>query len=224
MQYKILAVDDEKDILKLLKDYFRMQGYLVYTAASGIEAMEMLKIQPDLILLDINMPDMDGMEVCKRIRNHVNCPIIFLTAKIEERDRINGLRIGGDDYIIKPFSIAELEARVEAHLRREERLGVREFLKFSNELVIRYTDRSIYYQEQEIQLTKTEFDIVEILSMNKGQIFSKERLYEELRGYDGEGDSSTIAEHIRRIRLKIGKFTDKVYVETVWGVGYKWIG
>lgn len=224
MQYKILAVDDEKNILKLLKDFFNMQGYLVYTAENGKEALEKIEIQPDLILLDINMPDMNGLDVCKKIRAHVSCPILFLTAKIEERDRINGLVIGGDDYILKPFSIEELGARVAAHLRRESRSGAREALKFTDELVINYTERCVYYKSQVISLTKTEFDIVELLSMNRGQIFSKENIYEHLRGFDGESDSNIIAEHIRRIRLKIGKYADKPYVDTVWGVGYKWIG
>ncbi|MCR1842495.1 response regulator transcription factor [Murimonas intestini] len=224
MQYKILAVDDEEPIRRLLKDFFNMQGYLVYTAADGREAIELLEKGPDLILLDINMPDMDGFEVCRKIRNHVNCPIIFLTAKVEERDRVNGLMIGGDDYVVKPFSMEELSARVKAHLRREERSGSKEKLKFSDELVINYTERTVFYQDKEIPLTRMEFDIVELLSMHRGQIFSKEKIYETLRGFEEEGDSSTIAEHVRRIRLKIGKFSDKVYVDTVWGVGYKWIG
>lgn len=224
MQYKILAVDDEEPIRRLLKDFFNMQGYLVYTAADGREAIELLEKGPDLILLDINMPDMDGFEVCRKIRNHVNCPIIFLTAKVEERDRVNGLMIGGDDYVVNPFSMEELSARVKAHLRREERSGSKEKLKFSDELVINYTERTVFYQDKEIPLTRMEFDIVELLSMHRGQIFSKEKIYETLRGFEEEGDSSTIAEHVRRIRLKIGKFSDKVYVDTVWGVGYKWIG
>lgn len=133
MQYKILAVDDEIHILKLLKDYFNMQGYLVYTACGGSEALEKIEIQPDIILLDINMPDMNGLDVCRKIRDHVACPILFLTAKVEERDRINGLMIGGDDYILKPFSIEELGARVAAHLRREHRSGAKETLKFTDD-------------------------------------------------------------------------------------------
>lgn len=224
MQYKILVVDDEAPIRKLLKDFFNIQGYLVYTAKNGAEAIEQLEVGPDLILLDINMPDMDGFEVCKKIRGHVNCPILFLTAKVEERDRVNGLMIGGDDYILKPFSMEELNARVTAHLRREERSQSKEKLKFSDELVINYTERSVCYQNIPIQLTRMEFDIVELLSMHRGQIFSKEKIYETLKGFDEEGDSNTIAEHVRRIRMKIGKYTDKTYVDTVWGVGYKWIG
>ena len=125
MNEKILVVDDEKDIRKLLTDYFQLQGYQVYTAKNGEEALEKITVGPDIILLDINMPQMDGMEVCKKIRDYVSCPIIFLTARIQEQDRINGLMIGGDDYIMKPFTVRELGARVAAHLRREQRIQAR---------------------------------------------------------------------------------------------------
>jgi DNA-binding response OmpR family regulator len=181
-------------------------------------------MEPDIILLDINMPGMDGLEVCQRIRMHVNCPILFLTAKVSEQDKINGLMIGGDDYIIKPFSIDELGARVKAHLRREARSNIKEKIKFTQELTINYSERSVYYKDEEVALTKTEFDILELLSMNKGQVFDKERIYEKLWGYDSEGDSAIVTEHIRRIRLKLSKYTEKPLIETVWGVGYKWIG
>ena len=121
MQYRLLIADDDPDICAMLKDFFEMSGYLVETAHTGVETLEALKGNPDLILLDINMPEMDGITVCKRIRNQVNVPIVFLTAKIEEQDRVNGFLAGGDDYIMKPFSMDELLARVAAHLRREER-------------------------------------------------------------------------------------------------------
>lgn len=224
MGYKLLAVDDEPDILQLLKDYFEIQGYLVMTARNGREAIEKVSSGPDLILLDINMPEMDGIEVCKRLRSHISCPIIFLTAKVTEQDKINGLMTGGDDYIIKPFSIDELGARVTAHLRREARSGKKEVAKFIGDLTINFGERCICCNEEEIPLTKTEFDILEYLCRNKGQVFSKERIYEKLWGYDGEGDSNIITEHIRRIRLKLAKYTDQLLIETVWGVGYKWIG
>ena len=224
MAYKILAVDDELDILQLLKDYFELQGYLVLLARSGKEAVEKASLGPDLILLDVNMPEMDGIEVCKRLRSHINCPILFLTAKITEQDRINGLMIGGDDYILKPFSIDELGARVAAHLRREARNGKREAPRFIGDLTISFSERCVSYKEEEIPLTKTEFDILEYLCMNRGQVFSKERIYEKLWGYDSEGDSNIVTEHIRRIRMKLAKYTDKNLIETVWGVGYKWIG
>lgn len=168
MNYKILVIDDEKDVVSLLKDFFEIQGYTVYTAFDGMEALQKVEVNPDIILLDINMPQMDGIEVCKRIRDYVSCPILFLTAKVEEEDRINGLMVGGDDYILKPFSIDELEARVIAHLRREERKTNKEKVRFSKELVISYSERSVSYQGTIIALTKTEFDIVEILSLNKG--------------------------------------------------------
>jgi DNA-binding response OmpR family regulator len=224
MAYKILAVDDEPDILQLLKDYFELQGYLVLLARNGKEAVEKASLGPDLILLDVNMPEMDGIEVCKRLRSHINCPILFLTAKITEQDRINGLMIGGDDYILKPFSIDELGARVKAHLRREARNGNREAPRFIGDLTISFSERFISYKEEEIPLTKTEFDILEYLCMNRGQVFGKERIYEKLWGYDSEGDNNIVTEHIRRIRMKIAKYTDKNLIETVWGVGYKWIG
>lgn len=224
MGYKILIVDDEPDILQLLKDYFEMQGYFVMQGRNGYEAIEKASSGPDIILLDINMHDLDGLEVCKRIRGYVSCPILFLTAKVTEQDKINGLMIGGDDYIIKPFSIDELGARVAAHLRRESRSSRKETVKFIGELTLNFKERCIYSNEEAIALTKTEFDILEYLAMNKGQVLSKDRIYEKLWGYDSEGDSNIITEHIRRIRMKISKYTEKTLIETVWGVGYKWIG
>ncbi|MEG0842962.1 MAG: response regulator transcription factor [Romboutsia sp.] len=224
MKYKILVIDDEVSIVSLLKDFFELEGFLVYTASNGNDALKKININPDIILLDINMPEMDGIEVCTKIRNFVSCPILFLTAKVEESDRIKGLIVGGDDYILKPFSIEELSARVKAHLRREERKITKERVKFLKEIVINYSDRKFFCRENKINLTKTEFDILEILSMNSGRIFSKEDIYEKLWGFDKDGDSSIITEHVRRIRMKLSKYTDDMIIETVWGVGYKWIG
>lgn len=224
MKYKMLVIDDEIHIVSLLKDFFELEDFLVYTAYDGENALKKIDINPDIIILDINMPEMDGIEVCTKIRNFVSCPILFLTAKVEERDRIKGLMVGGDDYILKPFSIEELNARVKAHLRREERKTAKEKVKFLKEIVINYSDRKAFYRDNEINFTKTEFDILEILSMNSGQIFSKENIYEKLWGFDKDGDSSIITEHIRRIRKKLSKYTDDTIIETVWGVGYKWIG
>lgn len=221
---RILIADDEKGIIRLLKDYFEIQDYQVIEARNGLEVLGQLNKEPDLILLDVNMPMLDGFEVCERIRAHISCPILFLTAKIEEADRIKGLMLGGDDYILKPFSIDELGARVEAHLRREERKKTDRAVKIFDRLAIHYGERSIYYEEQPVSLTKTEFGIVEVLSLNAGQIFSKEQLYERVRGLEGSADNSIITEHIRRIRSKFGRFTAHSYIETVWGVGYRWIG
>ncbi len=224
MNEKILVVDDEIDILTLLKDYFEINGYQVFTAKNGKEALEKASQNPDLILLDVNMPDMDGLSVCAHIRNYVSCPILFLTAKVAEMDRVNGFRVGGDDYILKPFSIEELGARVAAHLRREERSRQKTSARFSGDLVIDYSARCVYVNDQPVPLAKKEFDIVELLSMNSGQIFDKERIYERLWGYDSEGDSAVVAEHIRRIRSKLAAASKQSYIDTVWGVGYKWVG
>lgn len=227
MEQKLLIIDDEEGILWLLRDYFEIQGYQVLTAGTGEEAVKLALSQaPDLILLDISLPDIDGLEVCRRIREKVNCPILFLTAKVEEQDRINGFLMGGDDYILKPFSIEELGARVMAHLCRERRsTGHRELEEEKEEqLFISYSQRQIQYHNKPVRLTKTEFDIVELLSMNPGQVFSREQIYERVRGIDGEGDNSIIMEHIRRIRNKLSAVSEKEYIETVWGVGYKWIG
>ena len=223
MSNKILIVDDEPDIVNLLRDYFEINGYNVMTACNGKEALKKAELQPDIILLDINMPDIDGLSVCKRIRDFVSCPILFLTAKVEDTDKINGFAVGGDDHIVKPFSIDELGARVSAHLRREQRRQNNSRAKFEDDLVIDYSARTVCYKGQQIQLAKKEFDIIEFLSMNTGQVFDKERIYEKLWGYDSEGDSAVIAEHIRRIRSKFSAAGIKPHIETVWGVGYKWV-
>lgn len=223
MQYKLLLVDDDKDICKMLRDYFDLLGYLVYIVNSGSEALEKLHTNPDIILLDINMPDMDGIEVCKRIRNQVNIPILFLTAKIEEQDKVKGFMVGGDDYITKPFSLEELNARITAHLRREERGRGKKAIISVSGFLINFDDRTVSIGDNPISFTKTEFDIIEFLCSNKGRVFDKETIYEKLWGYDKEGDNVIITEHIRRIRGKFAKESDKVLIETVWGVGYRWI-
>lgn len=221
---KILIADDEQGIRQLLRDYFEMQGYQVAEAANGMETLGKLSQEPDIIILDVGMPVLDGFEVCERIRAHISCPILFLTAKIEEADRIRGFMSGGDDYILKPFSIEELGARVEANLRRENRRKTDGAVRIFDRLAIHYEEKSVYYGEQPVAFTKTEYGLVELLSLNSGQVFSKDQLYERVRGFDGGADSSIVTEHIRRIRGKIGKYTDRIYIETVWGVGYRWIG
>ncbi len=223
MKYTILIADDEPDIVKMLESYFLSKGYVVLTAANGADAIKQAERKPDIILLDINMPKLDGLSVCERIRDYVSCPILFLTARIEEADKVKGFSAGGDDYIVKPFSLVELDARVKAHLRRETRHSFNAQIKFAGELTIDYAQRCIFCRDNRIALAKKEFDIVELLSTNPGQVFDKERIYEKIWGYESEGDSSVIAEHIRRIRTKIAAFTDKIYIETVWGCGYKWI-
>ncbi len=223
MKTKILIADDEKDIVAMLRCFFESKGFLVLSAESGAEALRQVEKQPELILLDINMPGLDGLEVCKRIRDHISCPILFLTARIEDADKVKGFAAGGDDYIVKPFSLVELEARVRAHLRREARHTFETRVRFSGDLVIDYSQRCLFFADRRIGLAKKEFDIVELLSQNPGQVFDKERIYELVWGYDSDGDSSVVAEHVRRIRTKIGAYTDRVSIETVWGCGYKWV-
>lgn len=222
MKHRILIVDDEADIVKMLESFFISQGYDVLTAFSGMDALKQAEQGPDIILLDINMPGMDGLEVCRRIRDYVSCPILFLTARIEDVDKVKGFSAGGDDYVVKPFSLIELGARVKAHLRRENRRSFEAQIRFSGDLTIDFSERCLYCTGEGIELAKKEFDILELLAQNPGQVFSKERIYEKIWGYDSEGDSSVVAEHIRRIRNKLTSYTDKTWIETVWGCGYKW--
>lgn len=223
MQHKILIADDEIGIRSLLKDYFEINGYLVYTACDGAETVAQAgRCAPDIILLDINMPKMNGLEVCRHIRAHVSCPVIFLTARGEDMDKVTAFSSGGDDYVTKPFSIDELGARVAAHLRRENRRRGSTQVRFEGDVVIDFSARAVLVGEKKLALAKKEFEIVELLSQNRGQVFDKERIYELLWGWDSEGDSAVVAEHIKRIRAKLKAAGAGQYIETVWGVGYKW--
>ena len=223
MHYKLLVVDDEPLIRGLLKDHFEAEGYLVYTAQDAKQAEALLGKKPDLVLLDIAMPDVDGITFCTGIRKELECPILFLTAKGELQDKLIGLRAGGDDYIVKPFSMEELTARVEAHLRREERVRLATDKRFADGLVIDYSARTVAYRGRRISVSRKEFDIIELLSMNAGIVFGREMIYERLWGYEAEGDSLVVKEHIRRLRSKLEAVSGKQYIETVWGVGYRWV-
>jgi len=221
---KILIVDDETGVVAMLNNYFKMQGYLVHTAFGGCEALSKIVCQPDIILLDVTMPEMDGLTVCQRIREYISCPILFLTARIETSDKIKGFDAGADDYIAKPFDLDELGARVQAHLRRESRKQGQSILRFFGDASIDYSKREVRIGQVSISFSKKEFDIIELLSVNAGQIFDRERIYDVVWGLDGDGNSDTIMEHIRKIRTKIGALSKHNYIETVWGVGYKWNG
>ncbi|MCI8527675.1 MAG: response regulator transcription factor [Lachnospiraceae bacterium] len=221
---KILLVDDEKGIVAIMKNYFEMSGYQVVTAYNGQEALTKMSCSPDIILLDITMPDMDGLTVCEHIREHMSCPILFLTARIETPDKIRGFSVGADDYIVKPFDLDELGARVAAHLRRENRKHTQSTLRFFQNMVIDYAKREVSIDGAAISLSKKEFDIVALLSVNPGQVFDRERIYETIWGLESDGNSDTIMEHIRKIRAKFSALSLHSYIETVWGVGYKWNG
>lgn len=225
MPYRILVADDEPDVRALLRDALTMQGYLVSCAGDGGAALAAAGRRPDLILLDIGMPGPDGMEVCRRIRDYVDCPILFLTARIEDSDKLKAFAVGGDDYITKPFSLDELSARVAAHLRRQERIlqsgghGAR--VLFAGDLAVDYAACAVTLGGQAVPLAKKEWEILAFLSQNPGQVFDKERIYEALWGYDGEGSANVVAEHIKRLRKKLG--AAGAHIQTVWGLGYKWV-
>jgi len=233
--YKILIVDDEKEVVRMLESFFRLKGYNTITAYNGEEALQKVSGNPDLILLDINMPGMEGTEVCLKIRDYVSCPIVFLTAKVEDADKIKGFSVGGDDYMVKPFSLEELGARVAAHIRRDHRQSTPVNVRFFGKLAIDYSAKTVKLTDAEssgdantdgmkpLSFAKKEFEIIELLSANPGQVFDKERIYERLWGYDAEGDSSVVAEHVRRIRAKLKAVGEEYHIETVWGMGYKWI-
>lgn len=222
MNEKILIVDDEQALTQLLASHLTNEGYLIYTANYAEEAMEKLNIAPNLILLDINMPDMNGLEFCRTIRDHVSCPILFLTARITEQDKVTGLLMGGDDYITKPFSLNELTARITAHLRRDARIRNTSRIATSGKFLVNLDERTAAYDGTEIILSRREFDIVELLITNPGQVFDRERIYEIIWGYDAEGDNMVVKEHIRKIRAKLLAASGQEFIDTVWGVGYKW--
>lgn len=221
MRQRLLIVDDEQGITEMMASYFS-RHYDVLTAYSGTEALKKIESRPDLILLDINMPGMDGLTLCQKIREFVACPILFLTARVEPADKINGFQVGADDYIVKPFDLDELGARVAAHLRREQRHKSNTTVRFFGDLAIDYSARTAAVAGESIAFSKREFDIVELLSLNAGQVFDRERIYETIWGMDGDGSSDTVMEHIRKIRAKLAAHTLHSYIETVWGCGYKW--
>ena len=222
---KILFADDDLKYSLLLKRFLEKEGYDVAYTGNGMMVLEQFPVvKPDLVLLDINMPGLNGLEVCARIRAHVSCPILFLTARIERSDKIVGFQAGGDDYIVKPFDMEVLGARVEAHLRREQRRTTSVTVRFFGELAVDYTGRTVSIRGEAVKLSKREFDIVELLSMHQGQVFDRERIYEIVWGMDGDGSSGTVIEHIRKVRAKLSAKTLHNYIETVWGVGYRWNG
>lgn len=223
MAYKILIIDDDTELLKMLNKFLKMKKYEIVTAENGLEGLNKIKLQPDIILLDVNMPKIDGIEVCRRIRDKVDCPILFLTARVEEEDVVNGLSSGGDDYILKPFRLKELEARIMAHLKREARRTSRTACCFQGELTIDYKAKTVQVHTDYLELTKLEYGIMEFFTMHPGMVFDKERIYEKVCGFDAEGDSRVITELVRRIRKKLQQYTQTEYIETVWGMGYRWI-
>ena len=225
---KILIIDDEKAMVSLLKSRLELKGHEVLCAYNGRTGIELAKEQPDLIVLDIMMPEIDGFEVCREIRNDVVCPILFLSARQSETDKVKGFTMGGDDYITKPFGLKELLARIDANLRREKRSQYlnaeqkRSKLYFG-EMCIDTQARSITIHGEAVELTRREYDISELLAFHAGQGFSKGRSYEKGWGYDAQGDVATVVERNKNIRSKFAAASPgKEYISTVWGIGYKW--
>ncbi len=215
----ILVLDDETDMQALIKTALERDGHQV-TTLSGADALTEAHCRwADCILLDVMMPGEDGFAVCKRIRDLVNCPILFLTAKTQEADILTGLGLGGDDYLTKPFRIGELRARVNAHLRREQRTPHSRMIR--GKLAFDMNGRELFYQDEPVKLTRGEYAICEYLALHAGQTLDKEQIYEAVFGYDKAADSSAITEHIKNIRAKL-KFLDQDPIKTIWGEGYQW--
>ena len=216
----ILVVDDEIEICNLIKSALKKQGYAVTVRNNAIDISKEELNKFDLILLDVMMPTVDGFTLCRYIRNEVDSQIIFITDKTMEEDILEGFSIGADDYIKKPFSILELRARVEAHLRREHR--EKQQVLSTNELKFNLKSKEIYFNDEKILLTKGEYKICEYLARHKGQVFTLEQIFIEVYGFDKDSDSSCIREHIKNIRAKLTKYIESP-ITTVWGIGYKWI-
>lgn len=221
---RILLCEDDENLGMLLREYLQAKGYnadLFPDGEVGFKAF--LKSKYDLVVTDVMMPRKDGFTLAQEIRQaNAEVPIIFLTAKTLKEDILEGFKIGADDYITKPFSMDELVARISAHLRREERKHEASSLRFDDELIINYDSHTVFYKEKQLEFSNKEFEIIRLLSQNAGMVFDRETIYEKLWGYDGEGDSIVVKEHIRKIRNKLSAYTDKNYIQTVWGVGYRW--
>ncbi|MBC7247393.1 MAG: response regulator transcription factor [Actinobacteria bacterium] len=219
----ILVVDDEPNITELARLYLEKDGFRVAEARDGEEALRLFEeLHPALVVLDIMIPEPDGWEVCRRIRARSNLPIIMLTAREDEVDKVVGLELGADDYLTKPFSPRELVARVKAVLRRTLPLAESREVLHVEDLVIDASRRKVMQGERAVELTPREFDLLYVLALNRGIVMSREKLLERVWGYDYYGDTRTVDVHIRHMREKLGDNPQEPrYVETVWGVGYK---
>ncbi len=224
---RILIVEDEKDIAELEKDYLELSGFEVEIVYDGTEGLEKaLNEEFDLYILDLMLPGVDGFEICKRIRDVKDTPILLVSAKRDDIDKIRGLGLGADDYVTKPFSPSELVARVKAHLARYDRLIGSQAQK--NEVIqirglkIDRTARRVWVNGEEKQFTTKEFDLLTFLAMNPNHVFTKEELFRNIWDMESVGDIATVTVHIKKIREKIELDTSKPqYIETIWGVGYR---
>jgi two-component system alkaline phosphatase synthesis response regulator PhoP len=225
MPRKILIVEDELEIIKLVRAYLEKAGYLVVTAADGQEALAVFRRErPNLVILDLNLPGMDGLEVCRVIRRRSETPVIMLTARIEETDRLIGLELGADDYILKPFSPREVVARTRAVLRRTEGEPVRPEVLTAGEISLDLPRRQAWLAGQPLDLTAMEFDLLTVLIEHPGQVFSRMQLLERLQDQAYEGYERTIDVHVKNLRRKLSDDPAVPrFIETVRGVGYRFM-
>lgn len=222
---RILVVDDEEKIRELLKLYLENEGFETHQAVDGQQALKMLqKNNYNLVVLDLMMPGTDGWEVCKRIRQSSQIPVIMLTARSDEIDRVLGLELGADDYIVKPFSPREAVARVKAVLRRTvswPKAAESDVLQY-NDITVNAASREVYINNTSISLTPKEFDLLYYLAKSPGRAYTREQLLQNVWGYNYYGDLRTVDTHVNRLRDKLNRESDGVqYIDTVWGVGYK---
>lgn len=227
-QYKLVIIEDEAKITQMIKEYLEKEGFLVAQAKDGATGLALVKtMSPHLVILDLMLPDMGGLEVCRKIRRDGNTPIIMLTAKSQETDRVVGLEMGADDYIIKPFSLAELAARIRAVLRRSvnREESQREEKKIARgELTIDLEHYQVKKGKNEIELTPTEFKILALMARHPGKIFSRLQLLESCLGDAYSGYERSMDTHISNLRKKIKDNTESPMIVTVFGVGYKFNG
>ena len=219
----VLVVDDNADLCVLLKTALERDGHRVETRNSGAGLTEKLCRWADCILLDVMMSGEDGFAVCRRIREQTDAPILFLTARTDEASVLEGLGIGGDDYLSKPFRVEELRARVAAHLRRQRRVPVHRLVRGG--VSFDMAARTAAFGERTLALTRSEYSICEHLALHAGQTFTKEQIYEAVFGIDGTADDTAITQHIKNIRVKLraaGVPEPEKLLKTVWGVGYQW--
>ena len=224
---KILIVDDDTNIAELISLYLTKEFYQVQIVEDGEQALQVFDtFQPNLVLLDLMLPGVDGFEICKKIRETKNTPIIMISAKKDDIDKIRGLGLGADDYITKPFSPSEMVARVKAHLSRYERLigsgtPANDIIEIRG-LKIDKTARRVYVNGEEKNFTTKEFDLLAFLAQNPNHVFTKEELFSKIWDMESIGDIATVTVHIKKIREKIEMNTAKPqYIETIWGVGYR---
>lgn len=223
MSQKVLVVEDDSNIAELLRLYLQKDGFEVSHAADGGKAVEMAKeIQPDLVLLDIMLPVMDGWQVCRELRKTMKMPIIMLTAKGETEDKVSGLEMGADDYIVKPFEVKELLARVHAVLRRTGDDGKPKSKKLTfDKLVINLDSYELIVDGKKIDTPPKEMELLYHLAATPNRVYTRNQLLDEVWGFDYFGDSRTVDVHIKRLREKVENVSDQWELKTVWGVGYK---